>query len=122
MAMSSAPTRMAAMVATNSCTGAANATPSVPTKDFRPLHLGRQFYADKQQPDAGANDYAGRDGITQNRMVNPSICAKRVNDPPILNHLSPAHAISAMPALVMIGLAVVGLYYRPRQRILRKAG
>lgn len=41
---------------------------------------------------------------------------------PILAEVSPAHAISAMSALVMTGLAIVGLYYRPRGRVLRTAG
>lgn len=43
-------------------------------------------------------------------------------DGPILSRVSPVHAISAMSALVMTGLAIVGLYFRPRQRVLRLAG
>jgi cation:H+ antiporter len=41
---------------------------------------------------------------------------------PILAHVAPEHAISAMSALVMTGLAIVGLYYRPRKRIARTVG
>lgn len=41
---------------------------------------------------------------------------------PILAHVSAVHAISAMSALVMTGLAIVGLYYRPRKRIARTVG
>ena len=41
---------------------------------------------------------------------------------PILSHVSPVHAISAMSALVMTGLAIVGLFFRPRKRLLRLAG
>lgn len=43
-------------------------------------------------------------------------------DGPILAHVSPMHAITAMSALVMTGLAIVGLFYRPRKRVLRTAG
>lgn len=41
---------------------------------------------------------------------------------PILAHVSPVHAITAMSALVMTGLAIVGLFYRPRKRLFRIAG
>lgn len=41
---------------------------------------------------------------------------------PILGHVSTTHAITAMSVLVMTGLAIVGLFYRPRKRVLRTAG
>ncbi len=41
---------------------------------------------------------------------------------PILAHVSPMHAITAMSALVMTGIAIVGLFYRPRKRLLRTVG
>jgi cation:H+ antiporter len=41
---------------------------------------------------------------------------------PILAHVSPVHAITAMSALAMTGLAIVGLFYRPRKRLFRTAG
>lgn len=41
---------------------------------------------------------------------------------PILSQASPLHAISAMSALVMTGIAIVGLYYRPRKRVFRTVG
>jgi cation:H+ antiporter len=36
---------------------------------------------------------------------------------PILAHVSPLHAVSAMSAAIMSGVAVVGLLYRPRTRL-----
>lgn len=41
---------------------------------------------------------------------------------PLLSHVSPAHALSALSALVMTGMAVVGLLYRPTTRVLRTVG
>jgi len=41
---------------------------------------------------------------------------------PLLSHVSPAHAISAVSALVMTGVVVVGLLYRPRTRVFRAVG
>lgn len=40
----------------------------------------------------------------------------------LLADASVAHASTALVAIVMTGLAVVGLYYRPRQRLLRTVG
>lgn len=41
---------------------------------------------------------------------------------PLLSHVSPLHAISAASALVMTGVVVVGLLYRPRTRVFRAVG
>lgn len=41
---------------------------------------------------------------------------------PLLAHVSPLHAITAMSAVVMTGLALVGLFYRPTGRVLRAVG
>lgn len=41
---------------------------------------------------------------------------------PLLSHVSPLHAISAVSALVMTGVVVVGLLYRPRTRVFRAVG
>ncbi|MEZ5646245.1 MAG: sodium:calcium antiporter [Burkholderiaceae bacterium] len=41
---------------------------------------------------------------------------------PLLAAVSPAHAVSALSAMVMSGIAIVGLFYRPRQRVLRTVG
>lgn len=41
---------------------------------------------------------------------------------PILSHVSPAHAFSAGSAVVMTGLVIVSLLYRPAKRLFRTAG
>jgi cation:H+ antiporter len=41
---------------------------------------------------------------------------------PLLSHISPMHAISAVSAVVMTGIVVVALVYRPRTRLLRTVG
>jgi cation:H+ antiporter len=41
---------------------------------------------------------------------------------PLLSRASPIHAASAMSAAIMSGLAIVGLLYRPRGRVLRSVG
>lgn len=38
---------------------------------------------------------------------------------PILSHVSSLHALSALSAIMMTGVVVVGLIYRPRERLLR---
>ena len=41
---------------------------------------------------------------------------------PILAHVSPVHAVSAMSAMMMTGIVIVGLLYRPKARLFRAAG
>lgn len=41
---------------------------------------------------------------------------------PLLAHVSPLHAMSTLPALVMAGIVIVGRLYRPRARILGAVG
>jgi cation:H+ antiporter len=41
---------------------------------------------------------------------------------PILSHVSKLHAVSAFSAMIMTGIAIVGLYYRPRGRVFRTVG
>lgn len=41
---------------------------------------------------------------------------------PLLAHVSPMHAVSAMSAMVMTGIVVVGLLYRPRRRVFGAIG
>jgi len=41
---------------------------------------------------------------------------------PILSHVSPLHAVSAVSAMVMTGTAIVGLIYRPAGRVLKTVG
>ena len=41
---------------------------------------------------------------------------------PLLSHVSPMHAVSAVSAVVMTGLVIVALLYRPRARVLRTVG
>ena len=38
---------------------------------------------------------------------------------PLLLHVSPLHGLSALSAIMMTGVVVVGLIYRPRERLLR---
>jgi len=41
---------------------------------------------------------------------------------PILSHVSPMHAVSAASAVVMSGIVIVALLYRPRERLFRRIG
>lgn len=41
---------------------------------------------------------------------------------PLLSVVDPTHVISALSAMVMSGIAIVGLFYRARQRVLRTVG
>jgi cation:H+ antiporter len=41
---------------------------------------------------------------------------------PLLSYVSPLHAISAASAVVMTGVVIVGLLYRPRMRLFRAVG
>jgi cation:H+ antiporter len=41
---------------------------------------------------------------------------------PLLSHVSPVHAVSAFSAVMMTGIAVVSLLYRPRARVFRMVG
>jgi cation:H+ antiporter len=41
---------------------------------------------------------------------------------PILQHASPMHAVSSLSAVMMTGLAIIGLLYRPRTQLFRAVG
>ncbi|MDH5487074.1 MAG: sodium:calcium antiporter, partial [Gammaproteobacteria bacterium] len=41
---------------------------------------------------------------------------------PLLSHVSSLHAVSALSVVMMSGVAVVGLFYRPRERLFRTVG
>ncbi|HET9700009.1 MAG TPA: sodium:calcium antiporter [Burkholderiales bacterium] len=41
---------------------------------------------------------------------------------PLLSHVSPLHAVSAVSAMIMSGIVIVGLLYRPRTRLFRSVG
>jgi cation:H+ antiporter len=41
---------------------------------------------------------------------------------PLLSDISPVHAMSALSALMMTGVAIAGLLYRPRTRVFRTVG
>lgn len=41
---------------------------------------------------------------------------------PLLTHAAPVHAVSALSAMVMSGVAIVGLLYRPGTRLFRAVG
>lgn len=41
---------------------------------------------------------------------------------PLLSAVSPVHAVTALSAVLMTGLAIVGLFYRPQARMLRAVG
>ena len=43
-------------------------------------------------------------------------------DGPILRHVASAHAVSAMSAVIMTGLVVIGILYRPAARLFRTLG
>lgn len=41
---------------------------------------------------------------------------------PLFSAIAPAHAVSAMSAIMMTGVAIVGLLYRPRTRVFKTVG
>lgn len=41
---------------------------------------------------------------------------------PLLSHVSSVHAVSAFSAVMMSGIAVVGLLYRPKTRVFKTSG
>ena len=41
---------------------------------------------------------------------------------PLFEYVSPAHAVSALSAVMMTGVAIVGLFYRPGTRLFRTVG
>jgi cation:H+ antiporter len=41
---------------------------------------------------------------------------------PILARVSPIHAVSAMSAVAMTGIAIIGMFYRPQVRVFRTVG
>jgi cation:H+ antiporter len=41
---------------------------------------------------------------------------------PILAHVSTGHGVSAMSAVVMTGIAIIGFFYRPKKRVFRVVG
>ena len=41
---------------------------------------------------------------------------------PLLSHVSGLHAVSALSVVMMSGVAVVGLFYRPPTRVFRTVG
>jgi len=41
---------------------------------------------------------------------------------PLLSGVSPAHAVSALSAMMMSGIAIVGLFYRPKKRLFKSVG
>jgi len=41
---------------------------------------------------------------------------------PILAYVSPVHAVTALSAIMMTGVTIIGLLYRPRARVLRLVG
>ncbi|MGE5128186.1 MAG: sodium:calcium antiporter, partial [Sphingomonadaceae bacterium] len=41
---------------------------------------------------------------------------------PLLARVSPAHAVSALSAIMMTGVAIVGLLYRPKLRVFKTVG
>ncbi len=43
-------------------------------------------------------------------------------DGPLLAHVSPTHAVTALSAIMMTGVAVIGLLYRPKTRVLKTVG
>ena len=43
-------------------------------------------------------------------------------DGPLLSGVSPVHAVSALSAMMMSGIAIVGLFYRPKKRLFKTVG
>ena len=41
---------------------------------------------------------------------------------PLFDHVSPIHSVSAVSAIMMSGIAIVGLLYRPTTNLFRKVG
>jgi len=40
----------------------------------------------------------------------------------LLSHISPTHAISALSAVLMTGFVIIGLIYRPKNRLMLNFG
>ena len=56
-----------------------------------------------------------------------NICILAIDDlfyvkGPLLEHVSPTHAVSAFSAIMMTGVAIVGLFYRSQTRVLKMVG
>jgi cation:H+ antiporter len=41
---------------------------------------------------------------------------------PIFSKISPVHTVSVMTLLIMTGLVIIGLFFRPEKRILKMVG
>jgi cation:H+ antiporter len=64
-------------------------------------------------------------GIFGSNLMNNAVLAIEdivYKDGPIFSKISPVHAVSVMTALIMTGFAIIGLFYRPEQRILKMIG
>jgi cation:H+ antiporter len=72
----------------------------------------------------GAVDMAIADLFGSNLF---DICILAIDDllylkGPLFEHVSPAHAVSAFSAMMMTGVVIVGLFYRPQTRVFKLVG
>jgi cation:H+ antiporter len=64
-------------------------------------------------------------GIFGSNLMNNAVLAIEdivYKNGPIFSKISPVHAVSAVTSLIMTGFAIIGLFYRPEQRILKMIG
>lgn len=64
-------------------------------------------------------------GIFGSNLMNNAILAVEdivYKHGPIFSKISPVHTVSAVTALIMTGFAIIGLFFRPEQRILKMVG
>lgn len=64
-------------------------------------------------------------GIFGSNLMNNAILAVEdivYQHGPIYSKISPVHTVSAMTSLIMTGFAIIGLFFRPEQRILKMVG
>ncbi len=64
-------------------------------------------------------------GIFGNNLMNNAVLAIEdivYKNGPIFSKISPVHAVSVVTSLIMTGFTIIGLFYRPEQRILKMIG
>ncbi|MGZ4957491.1 MAG: sodium:calcium antiporter, partial [Methylobacter sp.] len=64
-------------------------------------------------------------GIFGSNLMNNAVLAIEdivYKNGPIFSKISPVHAVSVVTSLIMTGFTIIGLFYRPEQRILKMIG
>ncbi|MGZ5018685.1 MAG: sodium:calcium antiporter [Methylobacter sp.] len=64
-------------------------------------------------------------GIFGSNLMNNAVLAVEdivYKNGPIFSKISPVHAVSVVTSLIMTGFTIIGLFYRPEQRLLKMIG